>query len=634
MQNNCNINFNVVGSLADCFNLPATTPNVKDNIEYYVDAYFGNDELGDGTPEKPFKTLYKVYTVADPANLQYYELPNIVIRGNFEIGFVDRNVVWVGDDENCSITYTQPNYNKSAKYINLKVFNFTKGALATRSFKSSFRGERDDSTNTFDKGYYGVFDLRDKPITENLGGYHYSLVIGGRENGGNYNSFIASTVNTSVNGSDNVIYFADNKIFKDTDYSFENVRGNFESDFAFGQYINSQLNVNTFNQNNNIILRYTLDEIFNVDLDNLTAVFTDFGYDYIKKNYPNWLFFPKVKNIPIYDNSDGHINCWDSSSAQGNISVENNSIYIDEESEMKTGSITSKVIKMNRVTENIVGLISSLRYLETLMTDSLGLKTLPSYASSYDYLYIGSNERKDILEGNSNLGVYVLKGNNSVNLKIGNSKTYSSGDYVIYPGDVISFQANDWVRNLENEAIKLYNIYAPNPNVGFLIRGTNELDSIITSGTLENYSTYIALETTTVSIDDNLRTLTEGESIDTKNQSIIVNSGKLGMVFGQMASSDYTYYDYEQQKPITILAKSPWIPIESNCSDFGIGKDENGTVFLNRVVTSVNKLVNSYSVRNIKAIGDNRSAPLYSKGFSYKYIQISLNVNLTPLKDR
>ena len=121
-----------------------------------------------------------------------------------------------------------------------------------------------------------------------------------------------------------------------------------------------------------------------------------------------------------------------------------------------------------------------------------------------------------------------------------------------------------------------------------------------------------------------------GESIDIASSLSIV-SGKLGCIFGQRASYDYTYYDYETSQVITEVAKSPWIPVENNSKDFRVGRDTNGLVYLPTTITE-SKTVWSNSV-SIDRIGGSDTDPAFSNGVSYKYIQIRLKIQLKEMSE-
>ena len=79
------------------------------------------------------------------------------------------------------------------------------------------------------------------------------------------------------------------------------------------------------------------------------------------------------------------------------------------------------------------------------------------------------------------------------------------------------------------------------------------------------------------------------------------------------------------------MAKSPWIPVENNSKDFGVGRNANGLVYLPTTITA-GKTVWSNSV-SVNRINGSDTKPAFSKGISYKYIQIKLVVQLNEMSE-
>lgn len=640
MQQNSYTEFEIVGDISNYFDIPNDILT-HNTVDAYVDQFFGNDEFGDGSANNPYKTVDYAYNQFSHSSSN---ITNIVIRGNFTISFSDVYTVWIGDDNNSSITYSISSpFNKAGRYINLTIKNYTVSGTTFRAFMCNIKGEREASTSSnFEyKNYFGLVDTTSKPISEVLMGYRYCILIGNEGNGGNFNCLIGGTTSLSnVWGNDN-IYFADNTfIYNNTTYDFSSQASNFNSDVEFGNYVNTQLGIEYFEKTSGSsfglrkhLCRYKFSDIVNYDSTEFSYTLTDFGYQYLTTYYSEIVYWlTKPKNIPIHTNSNGQINCFDTNTATGNISVIDNCIFIDENSADSSGSISSKVIELNRRTENIIGIRSSLKQLSKFISGSLNLRTVPlSIGSSDKIILTQSSDRVTINNYNGNLGVWVVSSNSDstgVGVKAYNVDTFVERQSILYPGDVITLFNYDNVTLLNGTKLELHRVINPVQKVGFIFRGTNDTGDEVTTGSLVPGATYIALEQTELS---NGRVLEVGESIDITSSAPTIVSGKLGCIFSQTASYDYTYYDYEAQRPVTILAKSPWIPVENNSKDFGIGKDANGLVYLPATVTA-SKTVWSNSV-SVNRINGSDTKPAFSNGISYKYIQIKLAIQLKEMSE-
>ena len=640
MQDNSYTEFEIVGDISNYFNIPNNILT-HNTVDAYVDQFFGSDEFGDGSANNPYKNADYAY---DQLSHSSSNITNIVIRGNFTISSSDTYTVWIGDDNNSSITYsTTSTFNKAGRYINLTVKNYTvSGSTTFRSFMCNIKGERETSiSSNFEyKNYFGLVDTTSKPISEVLMGYRYCILVGNEGTGGNFNCLISGTTSLSNTWGNDNIYFADNTFtYNNNIYDFSSQASNFSDDAEFGNYVNTQLGIEYFEKTSGSsfglrkhLCRYKFSDIVNYDNVEFSYTLTDFGYQYLSTYYPEIIsWMKKPKNIPIYTNSNGQINCFDSNTASGAISVIDNCIFIDENSANSNGSITSKVIELNRRTENIIGICSSLRQLSKFISGSLNLRTVPLYINSSNEIELTqSSDRVSISNYNRNLGVWIASSNTDstgVDVKVYNTDTYVERRSILYPGDTITLFDDENVTLLTGTKLELHRVINPVQKVGFIFRGTNDTGPSLTSGSLDTGATYIALEQTELSDG---RILEVGESIDVTSSLSIV-SGKLGCIFGQRASYDYTYYDYETSKVITEVAKSPWIPVENNSKDFGVGRDANGLVYLPNIVTT-SKTVWSNSV-SIDRIGGSDTDPAFSNGISYKYIQIRLSIQLKEMSE-
>ena len=511
MQSNSYTEFEIVGDISNYFDIPNDILT-HNTVDAYVDQFFGNDEFGDGSANNPYKTVDYAYNQLSHSSSN---ITNIVIRGNFTISSSDVYTVWIGDDNNSSITYsTSSPFNKAGRYINLTIKNYTVSGSTFRSFMCNIKGERETSTssNYEYKNYFGLVDTTSKPISEVLMGYRYCILIGNEGVGGNFNCLIGGTTSLSnAWGSDN-IYFADNTfIYNNTTYDFSSQASNFNSDAEFGNYVNTQLGIEYFEKTSGSsfglrkhLCRYKFSDIVNYDSVEFSYTLTDFGYQYLSTYYPEIVYWmKKPKNIPIYTNSNGHINCFDSNTAAGVISVIDDCIFIDENSTSSSGFISSKVIELNRRTENIIGICSSLRQLSKFISGSLNLTSVSSYVSNSDKIILTqSDDRVSINDNNQNLGVWVVSSNTDstgVDVKAYNTDTYVERRVILYPGDVITLFKYDNVTLMTGTKLELHRVINPVQKVGFLFRGTNDTGTSLTSGSLDTGATYIALEHTELS---------------------------------------------------------------------------------------------------------------------------------------
>ncbi len=590
------IRFNITNPSV-AYNFPEMVNKpLNDTITVWADSYYGSDEYGDGTPEKPYKTAYKAYDAAGDhsSNTRF---PAIVLRGYFEIDFDDSNVYWIGDDGNTIIDYTLDN-GKSGCYINITVKGYSRRSNAqTYSHKANFNSERDTNGGSTFKNYYGVVDVRNyKPATEVFGGYWYCVLRSQRLTGGNhYSVYKGQVINTTFNN--NIILFADcTYLVNNQDVSYLSERSNYSTDEAYTEYIKTQTGFNdTFHSNRgNIVTRYTFDEILVYDEENLSVSLTEVGKELAKKYYEHFKWIKGNKTIPILSNSDGVKECFDSNTKSGGIDIEDGSILMDET--QTYGQIRSKVIKLNRTTQAINGLVSGLRHTNKQFSTSYEIGRIHSGMIS-----IMTNVNRTITS--SEEGYYFIEEYSTAptDPKI----SYNGTEISFVPNSPILLSKGDVLTRVNNFSYNLVPIVQPNVITNFFLRGTNTFKETITSGTLSSGCTYIAVDgSATLSIENNSRTLVEGESIDATGSEELT-SGKLGLVFN---SSD------------------PWFIIDSNCDKFGIGlyngysgyevpyvdgseyKDIRGNyIYLTKSV----KLPSTYDSRT-------------SNGISFRYVQIKL----------
>lgn len=569
---------------------------LNDTITVWVDSYYGSDEYGDGTPEKPYKTAYKAYTEAGDHSSNS-RFPAIVLRGYFEIDFNDNNVYWIGDDDNTIINYTLNN-GMSGCYINLTVKGyFRRNNAQTYSHKANFNSERDVNGNSTLKNYYGVVDVRNyKPATEIFGGYWYCVLCSQRLTGGNhYSVYKGQVINTTFN--DNIILFADcTYLVNNQDVSYLSERGNYSTDEAYTEYIKTQTGFSSIfdNTKNNIVTRYTFDEVLVYDEENLSVSLTEVGKELAKKYYEHFKWIKGNKNIPILSNSDGVKECFDANTKSGGLDIEDNSIIMDET--QSYGQIRSKVIKLNRSTQAINGLVSGLRHTNKQFSTSyeIGCKHLGmiSIMTSANRTITSSEE-----------GYYYIE---NYSTPPANPKISYNGNQINYvPNSPILLSEGDVLTTVSNFAYNLVPIVQPNVISNFFLRGVNTFKDMITSGTLSSNCTYIAVDgSATLTIGNDTRTLIEGESIDAAGSEELT-SGKLGLVFN---SSD------------------PWFIIDSNCDKFGIGLYSGYSGYEVPYVNSSkyqdirgNYIYLTKSVK-LPSLYDSRT----SNGISFRYVQIKL----------
>lgn len=569
---------------------------LNDTITVWADSYYGSDEYGDGTPEKPYKTAAKAYNESGDHSSNS-RFPAIVLRGYFEIDFDDNNVYWIGDDGNTVIDYITDN-GKSGCYINLTVKGyFNRNNAQTYSHKANFNSERDTNGGSTFKDYYGVIDVRDyKPTTEIFGGYWYCVLLSHRLTGGNnYSVYKGQIINTTYGG--NNVFFADcTYLVKNQDASYLSERGHYSTDEAYTEYIKTQTGFSsTFDSSRgNIVTRYTLDEILVYDKENLSVSLTELGIELAKKYFKQLGWIKGNKNIPILSNSDGVKECFDVNTKSGGIDIEDGSILMDET--QTYGQIRSKVIKLNRATQAINGLVSGLRHTNKQISTSFEIGSKHSGMIS-----IMTNANRTITS--SEEGYYFIEQYSTppANPKI----SYNGNEIDFVPDEPFLFKEGDVLTRVSNFSYNLVPIVQPNVISNFYIRGVNTFKETITSGTLSSGCTYIAVDdSATLSIENNSRTLVEGESIDATGTEELT-SGKLGLVFN---SSD------------------PWFIIDSNCDKFGIGL-YNGysgyeIPYVNHSDYQDIRGNNIYLTKSVKL--PSRYDTRTSNGISFRYVQIKL----------
>lgn len=571
---------------------------VQDTIRAWVDSYYGSDEYGDGTKEKPWKTAKKAYDESRSYAANANNFPSIVLRGYFDIDFDDNNVYWIGDDGNTVINYTANN-GKSGCYINLTVKGyFKRNSGQTYSHKANFNSERDTNSIATAKNYYGIVDVRDyKPATEILGGYWYCAILGNRLTGGlHYSLFKGQLINTSY--TENSIFFADcTYLVNNQDVSYLSERNNYSTDEEYTAYIKAQTNFNDiFDDKNkhNKVTRYTFDEVFVYDEENLSVSLTEVGRELAKKYYEQFSWIKGNKNIPILSNSDGIKECFDSNTKSGGIDIEDGSILMDET--QTYGQIRSKVIKLNRSTQAINGLVSGLKHTNKQFSTSyeIGRKHL-------GIISIMTTANRTITR--SEEGYYFIEQYSTppANPKI----SYNGNQIDFVPDSPILLSEGDVLTTVNHFAYNLVPIIQPNVISNFYMRGANTFKETITSGTLSSGCTYIAVDgSATLTIENNSRTLVEGESIDAAGTEELT-SGKLGLVFN---SSD------------------PWFIIDSNCDKFGIGLYNGYSGYEIPYINGSNyqdiRGNNIYLTKSVKlpSTYDSRT----SNGISFRYVQIKL----------
>lgn len=595
-MNNIPIRFNIENPSV-AYNFPdMPSKPTQDIISAWVDSYCGSDIYGDGTKEKPWKTASYAYTNVG-SHGSGSNFPTIVLRGYFDIDFEDNNVYWIGDDGNTVINYPGKN-GKSGCYINLTVKGYDKRTYGyTYSFRTNFNSERDANMNASNKNYYGVVDVRNsKPASEMFGGYFYCVILGNRLTGGlHYSLFKGQLINTSY--TENTIFFADcTYLVNNQDVSYLNERGNYSTDEAYTAYIKTQTNFgNLFHASKyNIVTRYTFDEVFVYDEENLSVSLTEVGRELASKYFEQFSWIKGNKNIPILLNSDGVKECFDNNTKSGGIDIDDGTILMDET--QTYGQIRSKVIKLNRATQAINGLISSLRHTNKQISTSyeIGRKHsgMISIMTNIDRTITSSEE-----------GYYFIEQYSTppANPKI----SYNGNEIDFVPNEPFLFKDGDALNRVSNFSYNLVPIIQPNVISNFYLRGVNTFKETITSGTLSNNCTYIAVDgSATLTIGNNSRTLVEGESIDATGTEELI-SGKLGLVFN---SSD------------------PWFIIDSNCDKFGIGLYNGYSGYEIPYIGNSNykdiRGNNIYLTKSVKL--PSRYDTRTSNGISFRYVQIKL----------
>lgn len=590
--------FNILGSYTSNFpNLPSELIPSDTTIDAYVDSYCGSDIFGDGSPEKPYKTAFKAYDTT--SHSLYNQLPIIVLRGYFKIDFDDSNVLWVGDDKNTVIEYPSNN-GKSGVYTNLTVKGYFKRQQGvTQTYMTNLNAERDTQISAGNKGYYGVIDLRvNKPITELLGGYWYCVVLGNRFSGGCHYSVLKGQ-GVDVGHSNDCMFTADSTfLVNNVDTSYLSARGNYSTDAEYTEYIKSQTGYNNlfYSNKRNFVTRYTFDEIFIYDEDNLSFSLTDIGMQ-LAKQYPEIMgWMVKGKVVTITENSDGVKECFDANTASGAISVDDDSILIDET--RTSGYIASKVIKLNRTTQAINGLVSGLRRQFNDFSTTYEIRK-----TSSENIYI-SNSLYTVTANKSGYWVTDASATNVSTFFLNGNEVAFGADEIIYLAEGDTLQANT------GKYFYLFSVIQPNNIVAFYLRGTNKYKSTISSGTLTANKTYLAINgSATLSIGGNTRTLIEGESIDSDGTEELT-SGELAVIFD---STD------------------PWFIIESNSDKFGVGLYNGYSGYEKPTLNNANGSNVTYSDIRGNNIYLTKSVKLPSRydtrtsnGISFRYVQLKL----------
>ena len=438
-----------------------------------------------------------------------------------------------------------------------------------------------------------------------FGGYWYCVLRSHRLTGGNnYSVYKGQIINTNFGG--NNVFFADcTYLVNNQDVSYLSERGNYSTDEAYTEFIKTQTGFSdTFgSERNNIVTRYTFDEVLVYDKENLSVSLTELGIELAKKYITQLGWIKGNKNIPIVSNSDGVKECFDVNTKSGGIDIEDGSILIDET--QTYGQIRSKVIKLNRATQAINGLVSGLRHTNKQISTSFEIGSKHSGMIS-----IMTNADRTITS--SEEGYYFIE----------EYSTAPSNPKISYNGDEIDFVPNSPILLKENDVLTRVNnfdvltrvnnfsynlvpIVQPNVISNFYIRGVNTFKETITSGTLSSGCTYIAVDgSATLSIENNSRTLVEGESIDATGTEELT-SGKLGLVFN---SSD------------------PWFIIDSNCDKFGIGLYNGYSGYEIPYINNSNyqdiRGNNIYLTKSVKL--PSRYDTRTSNGISFRYVQIKL----------
>lgn len=573
---------------------------VQDTIRAWVDSYYGSDEYGDGTKEKPWKTAKKAYDESRIYVVSDSSFPPIILRGYFDIDFGDDNVYWIGDDGNTVINYTTNN-GKSGCYINLTVKGYSKRSNGqTFSHKTNFNSERDANGNSIAKDYYGVVDVRNsKPSSEMFGGYFYCVCLGKRQTGGQNYCLIKSQFTNIGYGHGNIITADSTFLVNNIDTSYLSERNNYATDEEYTEYIKAQTGFNNLFSivngiYNHLVTRYTFDELFVYDPVNLSISLTPIGVEFQKTHDLHLGWIKGNKTIPILLNSDGVKECFDNNTKSGGIDIEDGSILMDET--QTYGQIRSKVIKLNRSTQAINGLVSGLRHTNKQISTSYEIGRKHS-----EMISIMTNVNRTITS--SEEGYYFIEQYSTppANPKI----SYNGNEIDFVPNEPFLFKEGDILTRVSNFSYNLVPIVQPNVISNFYIRGVNTFKETITSGTLSSGCTYIAVDgSATLNIENNSRTLVEGESIDATGTEELT-SGKLGLVFN---SSD------------------PWFIIDSNCDKFGIGLYNGYSGYeIPRIDSSNYQDIrgnNIYLTKSVKL--PSRYDTRTSNGISFRYVQVKL----------
>jgi len=677
------IKFNIIGDIRNYF--PATLNYTNQDhwtVDYYIDTLYGvdpeidystssvlDDLEADGSAERPFKSLRGFLNYS-----QVNSTPNnpiIVIKGSTIVTWPDDTTgigIIVGDDSSSCLYYSDKDNMTGCRrcpyYLNINVYNynFPETSRRTITYYTNLFGERDTHNQSKHKGHYGVVDFRTstniKPENELLGGYWYSLIItDGKETGGNNFCLFKGKKDIGVTYTSYGLYFADDIFIKDNvEYSFADQRGNFNTDDEFCQYVNQQLGTSYFGTTSStkrIVLKYTFEELIDYDKDSLSFTLTPIGEQHLRGNYSDLIsWIPKTKNIPFYTDSNGETNCWDSNTLGGCLEIIDNQLYIDDQSLTKTGSITSKILTLDRTTESISGVVSTLRHLYNSICDSNSFSgitypdILETDLNTLSLEKFGYSPTRITLDGGAvsitsdKEGLYVLDLNASTinNPDDGNRLFYiaRTNQTVVFPDTqdskrkVFRFNAEEYANTYKaNTTLVFKRINFPNNILGLWVRGTNTIKSKITEAntSLSPGCTYLALSQSVISVNGTNRTLVSNESILITSSATLV-SGELGLIFDQYCS--LTNY----MTPPTC----PYIQIELNKRNpIEIARTETAPYinYLTKVYTtnsSYYKIVDEKDFPVNSYQTEPAVAKKYYKDINYKYIELTFKVDLTNIR--
>lgn len=678
------VKFNIIGDIRNYF--PVTlnyTGQDHWTVDYYIDTQYGvdpevnlttssllNDDEADGSAERPFKSLRGFLNYS-----QVNTVPNkpiIVIKGSTIVTWSDDTTsigIIVGDDPNSCLYYSDKDnmttWRRCPYYLNINVYNynFPESSRRTITYYTNLFGERDTNNQSTHKGHYGVVDFRTstniKPESELLGGYWYSLIItDGKETGGNSFCLFKGKKDIGVTYTSYGLFFADDIFIKNNvEYSFVDQRGNFNTDDEFCQYVNQRLSTSFFGTTSNtkrIILKYTFEELIDYDKDSLSFTLTPLGEQHLRSNYSDFIsWIPKTKNIPFYTDSNGETNCWDSNTLGGCLEIIDNQLYIDDQSLTKTGTITSKILTLDRTTESISGVVSTLRYLYNSICDNnafsgitypdildTDLNTLSLERVNKYYPSTITVDGGAVTISSDKAGLYILDLNASTinNPDDGNRLFYIArtnqmaefADTQDTKKKVFRFNEGEYTNTYKaNTTLVFKRITYPNNILGLWVRGTNNIMSKITTAntSLNPGCTYLALSQSVISLNGTNRTLVSNESIFITSSATLV-SGELGLIFDQYCSltnymtpptCPYIQVELNKRNPIKIARTetAPYINYLTKVST------NNSSYY--KIVDEKDFPVNTYQ-------SEPTVTKKYYRDINYKYIELTFKVDLSNLR--